>query len=128
MISLNYLIQLAVIPNALKYPTVIELFATANANSLFWYIEMTGYGFLGLATWAGGMLFGGNPRKKAIRYLFVANGISSVLGTVLTFIFKGWVMSPAGLVSYLLWNVLVLIVMILVLVEYKSGKALKPNR
>jgi len=44
----NYFLQIAVIPNYLDQPAVLTAFAADNAMSLFWYIEMVGYGFLGL--------------------------------------------------------------------------------
>jgi hypothetical protein len=106
----------------LENEKAIDLLATPNAKSLFWYIEMTGYGFLGLATWSSAYLFSKTKNEIIIRWLLIANGIISVLGAVLTFIFKGWVLTIPGLVSYVLWNILVMLVMIFVLVEYRAKK------
>ncbi|HGJ65615.1 TPA: hypothetical protein ENS27_09520 [bacterium] len=122
MISLNYMIQIVLVPNMLENEKAIDLLATPNAKSLFWYIEMTGYGFLGLATWSSAYLFSKTKNEIIIRWLLIANGIISVLGAVLTFIFKGWVLTIPGLVSYVLWNILVMLVMIFVLVEYRAKK------
>ena len=122
MISLNYLIQIALVPNVLNYPGVIELLAVLNAKSLFWYIEMTGYGFLGLATWTAGLMFRGSRGNEIIRWLCVANGIISILGSILTFLFKGWVLTLPGMFSYILWNILIMILAIVILTEFKFGK------
>jgi hypothetical protein len=121
MISLNYLLQIAVLPGILNYPAMVELLASQNPHSLFWYIEMTGYGFLGLAGWFAAYSFHGKPLLTGIRYLLIANGVISLAGSVLTFVFPGWVMTMPGLVSYLAWNVLVILVMILVIMEYRFG-------
>jgi hypothetical protein len=104
MISLNYMIQITLVPNILDNVKAIDLLATLNAKSLFWYIEMTGYGFLGLATWSAAYLFGKTKKEIVIKRLLMANGIISVFGAILTFIFKGWVLSIPGLVSYVLCN------------------------
>lgn len=120
MIGLNYLVQIVLVPLMLDDTRAIELLATLNARSVFWYVEMTGYGFLGLATWAGAPLFRGGGKRTAIRMLCVANGVLSVAGAVLTYVFKGWVLTMPGLMCYLAWNLLVVILMICVIAEYKK--------
>ncbi len=122
MISLNYMIQIVLVPNVLDNPRAIELVATLNAKSLFWYIEMTGYGFLGLATWSAGLLFGNTGREKIIKWLCIANGMVSVAGSVLTFAVKGWVLTVPGLICYVLWNILVSVLMVFILLEFRFGR------
>jgi hypothetical protein len=122
LIGLNYMIQIAAVPNILDNVKVIDLLAILNAKSLFWYIEMTGYGFLGLATWTSAYLFGKTKNEIIIKWLLIVNGIISVLGSILTFIFKGWVLTIPGLISYVLWNVLVMAIMVFILIEFRVGK------
>jgi hypothetical protein len=119
MISLNYFIQMAIVPNYISNELIVGMFATLNPKSIFWYLEMTGYGFLGIATSFAAYFFHGNKRRNMIRYLLIANGILSVAGSILTFIFPGWVMEISGLASYVLWNVLCIMFMMLILIEYK---------
>jgi hypothetical protein len=106
----------------IKNETMVEILAVLNARSIFWFIEMTGYGFLGLATWTAAALFENNGRQKAIKQLCIWNGVISVFGTVLTFIFKGWVLSIPGLICYMAWNILVMVLMTFVFLEYRSRK------
>ena len=119
---MNYMIQIAFLPNVLNYPKVAELIAVLNARSIFWYIEMTGYGFLGCATWSAGYLFENRGKQKVIRLLCIWNGLISIAGSVLTFVFKGWVLTVPGLICYLLWNILVMIMMLYIIREYRFGR------
>ena len=123
----NYFLQIALVPNFLDQPRVVEAFVSDNAYSLFWYIEMVGYGFLGLATWFAAAFFPGGGYKPWIRFLLVLNGITSLVSAVLNFVTPGWVFSKGGLASYLAWNLLVVVLMLLVILEYRFGMP-KPKK
>ncbi len=122
LIFINYFIQIAVIPNFLHIDAVITAFAADNGKSLFWYLEMTGYGFLGLATWTSSVLFRGSGKLSLIRFLLIVNGIISLFGAILNFLLPGWVFTIPGLTSYVIWNLLIVIIMSLIILEYRFGK------
>ena len=113
LISFNYFIQAALIPALIRNYTpaldpVVTLFAVANPSSLFWAIEMWGYGFLGLGTLFAGGFFSGRGLEKATRILFLTNGYASLAGALYTSIRLEWVLSKAGLATYVGWNILYL--------------------
>ena len=123
LISLNYIIQIAYLPHALDQDAAILSFlAMANPTSVAWAIEMFGYGILGVATIAVAPLFSGPGLQRVIRWLLVSNGIVSVGGSVVTAIDLPGILSTPGLVGYVLWNILVVIMMALVMAEFRFGK------
>lgn len=85
---------------------MITVFAVTNPVSLFWAIEMWGYGFLGLGTWLASGFFRDRGIERIAKILFVLNGIVSIVGAVWTSIHLEWVLSPSGLASYAAWNAL----------------------
>lgn len=112
LIFINYFLQLAIIPNFLAHPDVISAFASDNAYSLFWYIEMVGYAFLGLATWSCSVLFPGKGVYQTLRWLLILNGVTSIFSGIWNFVQPGWVFSSFGIISYVLWNLLIILIMI----------------
>lgn len=106
IISTNYMFQLAVLRANVAAGQLdgMQLFAFNNPDSMAMALEMLGYGFLGLSTWALAPLFGRRGLDGWIRWLGIANGVVSVLGTALqaTVGLRGIV----GLVCYAAWNVL----------------------
>ncbi|MCF8236187.1 MAG: hypothetical protein K9G67_14435 [Bacteroidales bacterium] len=123
-IGLNYVIQAVYIPEIIEGNTELAgLLTMVNPSSFSWILEMFGYGFLGAAGWLVAPIFEGNNRMKSIRYLLIVNGIISVLGAIITAVDVEWVLSTSGLISYVVWNLLIIIVMILIFLEFKIKKS-----
>jgi len=121
IIGTNYMIQMACIPNLLNANKEITgLLTMANPASVSWVLEMFGYAFLGISLWLLVPVIKGGSRIIYIKYLLAINGIVSILGAVLTAIHIPWVLSVSGIVSYIAWNALIIVVMILVFLEYKA--------
>ena len=60
-------------------------------------------------------------KGKIIKYLIIFNGIISVLGAVITYIDLSFPLGTVfGMISYILWNILIIVIMILVLLKYKK--------
>ncbi len=112
LIVSNYVVQTTFVPQLVHRSTlargvVIDTFAMANPTSLAWCIEMWGYALLGVATWLIAPVFDGTRLERATQALFVANGPISIAAAVVTAIAPRWLMTTPGLVSYLLWNLLI---------------------
>jgi ABC-type Na+ efflux pump permease subunit len=123
LIFFNYICQTTFIRNlAMHYKpendSIISTFSMANPMSLSWSIEMWGYGILGIATW----LMAGYYKQKNnfIRWLLILNGIVSLLSVAFTISNINWVLTPAGIIAYMLWNILMIVLMIMI---YRNGKA-----
>jgi len=86
VVAMNYFLQLVVLrPNILAGEIEgMAILAMTNPHSLFWALELGGYGFQSLATLAVAPIFSGGGLESWIRRLFVANG---VLGIGLTALF-----------------------------------------
>jgi hypothetical protein len=95
--------------------SVLSTFAVTNPFSIFWSIEMWGYGFLGLGTFFAVDFFSTRGIEGFTRFLFLANGIVSLAGSIYTSFYLEWVLSTAGLVSYAIWNLLYLLLAIMFL-------------
>lgn len=106
IIATNYMFQLAVLRANVRAGHLegMELFAFNNPDSVAMALELLGYGFLGVATWAIAPLFGRTRLERWVRGLGIANGVVSLLGTALqaSVGLRGLV----GLVAYAGWNVL----------------------
>jgi len=126
LISLNYIIQVAYIPNALDQNEVIlSLVAMANPKSLAWAIEMFGYGILGLATIVVAPLFSNRGLQRIIKWLLVFNGVTSIGGAVAVAFDLSGVLSAPALIGYYMWNALIVIIMLLVITQFRFGKTSK---
>jgi hypothetical protein len=117
LIAFNYLCQVIFVHHLVqRYPSgqdeLIAAFSMANPLSLSWAIEIVGYGILGVATW----LLAGYYRNlnKHIYFLLISNGIVSVATVVLVVIDLNWLSKPIGLVAYLCWNLLMIVLMVLI--------------
>ncbi|NMB83512.1 MAG: hypothetical protein GYA14_17020 [Ignavibacteria bacterium] len=122
LVGLNYAIQISLVPALVyKSPSFAALFTMANPRSVGWILEMFGYGFLGVATILIAPVFRKGLRMKIVRYLLIANGIISILGAAATTLGTMWLMEWPGIVSVVIWNLLILAIMILVIVDiYKT--------
>jgi MFS family permease len=126
LVSLNYIIQVAYIPNALEQnEAILSFVAMANPQSLTWALEMFGWGILGLATLVVAPLFSGRGLQRVIKWLLIFNGVASVGGAVAVTFDLSEVMSSPALIGYYLWNALIVVIMILVIVEFRFGRNLK---
>jgi hypothetical protein len=127
LISFNYICQSTFVANlASNYKTEFDsavfIFSMSNPLSLCWAIEMWGYGLLGIATWLLAAYYSG--RKKWIEGLLIVNGAMSLIGAIWVSIDIRWVMAPVGLMAYLGWNVLMIVVLILI---YNDSKKLSKS-
>lgn len=121
MIGLNYTIQVAYVPILVTLnKEVATLFTMSNPKSISWVLEMFGYGFLGISTWLVAPLFKNGQRMNCIRYLLKINGASSLLGAALTAWDVSWLMKLPGLISFGAWNLLIILIMWLVLIEFRA--------
>jgi hypothetical protein len=114
LIFFNYICQTTFVPALLKnyrpeYDAVITAFSFTNPNSLCWAIEMWGYALLGLATLLLAPVFNRSRIEKTTAWLMILNGILSIAGGFITAVHLGWVMTPAGLINYVAWNILVVL-------------------
>jgi len=112
LIFFNYVNQTTFVPAMAQsyrpeYAPIIAALAMANPHSLAWALEMWGYGFLGLATWLAAPVFGGTGLERVTSGLMVFNGVISVIGALATAYDVGWVLTPIGVTSFALWNVVV---------------------
>jgi len=129
LISFNYFTEATFIPALVRNYTpaqdaILTTFAVTNPYSLFWVIEMWGYGFLGLGTLFAAGFFTTRGLEGVTRVLFLANGVVSLAGALYTSIRLEWVLSVAGLVSYGLWNILYLALAVLFLLVVRRRQAM----
>ena len=115
LISFNYICQTTFVHNlALHYQPgfsfAVSTFSMANPLSFCWANEMWGYAFLGIATWLTAGYYKG--KNNFIRILLISNGILSLISAVWTIVNVSWVMTTLGLISYFLWNILMIVLMI----------------
>lgn len=80
---------------------------------------MWGYAFLGLATGFAAPAFRRNRLERSTANLFVFNGVISVLGAIVTSARLDWVLTTPGLVSYVGWNVLMMIISVLAATAFR---------
>ena len=93
------------------------MFSMTNTHSMMWVIEVLGYFFMGLATLFAAPVFGSSRTEKAIKWLFVANGVLGILTPIgyglnlpIEILLGGliiWdIIMPisTALVAYLFWN------------------------
>jgi hypothetical protein len=129
LIFLNYVLQTAVVPQSLGLDArILGLLTMANPRSLGWSLEMYGYGILGVATAFIVPLFESRGRQQWIRHLLVANCLVSVGSAALVPIVPGWVLTPAGMVAGALWNLLVVALMVLMILEFRSPASMPGTR
>jgi hypothetical protein len=124
LISFNYICQSTFVANLAtgykpEYESAVFIFSMSNPLSLCWAIEMWGYGLLGIGTWLMAACYSG--RNAWIEKLLIVNGSVSVIGAIWVSIDISWVMTPIGLIAYLGWNVLMMVVLVLM---YRDSKKL----
>jgi hypothetical protein len=123
LIFFNYVLQTAFVPQSLDGNDGILAMATmSNPRSLGWSLEMYGYGILGVATAFAAPLFELRGRRRTIRYLLIANCVVSVGSAAMVPILPGWMLTPPGWVAGGVWNLLIAMLMVFVLLEFKSAE------
>lgn len=132
MIFTNYAIQTTFVPallvDAPRNAALVAGFTMANPTSLAWALEMWGYAVLGVATWLVAPVFDRGPLERITAWLFVLNGPVSIAGGLATAVQPGWVMTPAGLLAFGAWNVLVVAMAGLALVAMRArGREVSPG-
>jgi hypothetical protein len=110
-IFFNYFTEATYVPALVRNYTpdldpIIRIFAATNPFSLFWVIEMWGYGFLGLGSILVIHYFSKDGLEGWTRIMFLINGVISIIGAFYTSLDLEWVLTTAGLISYGLWNLL----------------------
>jgi hypothetical protein len=124
LVFLNYGVQTTFVPTLVAHPSenaaLIAAFAMSNPTSLAWAIEMWGWALLGVATWLLAPVFQGNGLERATAGLYIANGPVSIVGALWTVLRPGWVMTPAGLVAFSLWNLLLAVLALLSLLVFRQ--------
>jgi len=124
LVFLNYVLQTTFVPalasgyRAQDGPLLSAL-TMSNPRSLGWGLEMWGYGLLGVATWLAAPVFQGTPLERATRWAFVANGPASIVPALLTALDPGWVLTVPGLVSFAVWNLLVVVMSVLAFLVFR---------
>ncbi len=109
LISLNYILQLAVLKPALLggHLEGMTFLVFANPNSVTMSIEMLGYAFQGVSTWLIGSAFDQSFMGVSIKWLGKANGIVSIAGAVLQGLNVSLsIENPVGVIAFIGWNIL----------------------
>lgn len=126
LIFFNYVVQTTFVPGlvasaSLESAPLIAAFSLSNPRALGWALEMWGYAVLGVATWLVAPVLADHGRAgRTAAALFVANGPVSIVGALLTALRPGWVMTAAGFGLFAAWNLLMLVMVALVIVAFRS--------
>jgi hypothetical protein len=114
LIVLNYTIQTTFVPGlAADYKPalapVLEALTMRNPRSLAWALEMWGYAIVGVGMWIVTPGLRGTRLERTTRWLFLLNLVMSLAGGLATAYRIDWVFTSTGLVSFGLWNALMLV-------------------
>ncbi len=116
LVFFNYIIQTTFVPQLVReyeqaLDPFITMFSMTNPASLGWALEMWGYGHLGVASLFAIPFFAvrGGALDKTIALILGVNGAMSVLGALITAFNLPWVFSTLGLVNFVLWKILMLL-------------------
>jgi len=109
ILCINYLIQGVWVPSLVKQGSdLVGALVSTNPGSLFWALELFGYGIMGLAMWLAAPLFPGPGIDRPIRWALVVNGAGSLLAALAAVFDPRWVLGPLGLAAGLFWNLLII--------------------
>jgi len=127
VVFLNYLTQNTLIPALVRnytpeFDPIISIFTMSNPLSFAWALEMWGYGFLGVGTWLVSGFFDNTSVGKSAKFIFIANGIVSIVGALWTSFDLPWVYRTSGLVSYVLWNILYILLAVFFYLVLRNRK------
>ena len=120
LISFNYFMQLTLVRQNLYTAP----FAMDNPQSIMWVIELLGYGFMGLATFFASWVFNSGRLEKAVRCLFITNGLLGIGGMIgyafglnMNIMFGGLVM----------WDIVMPVASILIAIIFKRARRPSPS-
>jgi hypothetical protein len=124
LIGLNYVLQTTFVPALVgdfttDHAPILAAVTMANPRSLGWALEMWGYAVLGAATWLVAPVFEGRRMARAARLTFVANGPASIVPAILTAFEPGWALGVLGLISFVVWNLLVIAMTVSALIWFR---------
>jgi hypothetical protein len=123
LIFSNYVLQTAYVPQSLQGdPSILAMMTMGNPTSLGWSLEMYGYGIFGVAGAFAAPLFHTTGRQRFIRWLLVTNCIVSVLTAALVPLIPGWLLTPVGWIAGGVWNLLIIVLMVVVIREFRFGR------
>jgi len=129
LIFTNYLLQTTFIPLWVRNGNaILGVVTMENPESLGWSLELFGYGILGIAMALIAPVFQRKGRQGAIRVLLQLNCVVSVVSAVLFPLVPGWVLTSGGLIAGVLWSLLIAVLMILVMLEFKFGRSIAEGR
>ena len=124
LLVFDYVLQTTFVP-ALARPyrpendALIAALSMANPRSLGWALEMWGYAVAGVATWAIAPVFRDAGIERAAAAMYGLNGVISVAGGVAIALAPGWVLTVPGLIAYVGWNVIVVIMAIFTVIAMR---------
>ena len=115
VVFLNYIIQTTYVPylaanNPSETAYLLAAFTMANPGSFAWALEMYGWGGIGLSFIFMAFIFGNGTFERTLKWLFWINGLCSLFAAFMTSADMKWLFTPAGLVSLVTWNLLVLLI------------------
>lgn len=98
-----YWVILTVVPSSISAGDTQSLapLVVTSPHSIANSFEGIGYGFMGLATFFGGIAFSGSRLGTWIRWLLIANGLGGVIGVAL----GGFGFVAATMVALVVWGV-----------------------
>ena len=112
LIGFNYFMQLTLVRQNLYTAP----FAMDNPHSVFFVIEVLGYGAMGLATLFAAWVFDSGRLEKGIRWLFVINGVLGIGGMIGYAVNLSMNTLLAGLVA---WDVVMPVATILLAILFR---------
>jgi hypothetical protein len=115
LISFNYYMQLTLVRQNLYTAP----FAMDNPRSVMWVIEVLGYGFMGFATFFASWVFDLVRLEKAIRCLFIINGLLGIGGIIGYALGLSLNIMLGGLV---VWDVVMPIASIILAIVFKRAQ------
>lgn len=131
LVFFNYIVQTTFVPELARtyraeFDPLITMFSMTNPAALSWAIEMWGYGLLGVASLFAVPFYRayGDRVNKAIAAVLVVNGVMSIIGALVTAFDLPWVFSAPGLILFVLWNVVVLVLAALLVISFRKQLAL----
>jgi len=128
LVLFNYVNQTTFLPALVRSyrpenDVLIGALTMANPLSLAWALEMWSYAFLGLATALVAPVFYRSRLEKTVAWLLVANGVVSVISALVTAADLDWVLTTPGLVGFMVWNVLLIVITFLIVVAARRRMA-----
>jgi hypothetical protein len=123
LILLNYVIQTTFVPALLAQEgsgAFVTLFAMSNPHSLAWSLEMWGYAVLGVGLWLVAPALDRSALERATARLIALNALVSLAGGIATSARQAWVFTPAGLLGFGGWNVLMAVLSLCFLLAWRA--------